>query len=348
MSAPRIVRASPGAIAEAAGRLRGGGLVAFPTETVYGLGADATSGKAVAAVFTAKQRPRFNPLICHVPGLEQAAALAEIDERAQALAGHFWPGPLTLVLPRRSSSPVSLLATAGLDSVAIRAPDHPVARALIEAAGVPVAAPSANRSGALSPTTAGHVAASLEDNVAMILDGGPCRVGLESTIVALLGPVATLLRPGGVPVEAIEAVVGQLAAPGEGPVQAPGMLSRHYAPDRPVRLEAREKRPGEALLGFGPGMVDADLNLSSRGDLAEAAANLFAMLRALDRPDVAAIAVAPVPETGLGLAINDRLRRAAAATARPEPPASGSDWNDERGPSAPCVLPDQAWDDPSR
>lgn len=347
MSASRIVRASGGAIAEAARVLRGGGLVAFPTETVYGLGADATNGEAVAAIFTAKRRPRFNPLICHVLGLEQAEALAEIGARARSLAAGFWPGPLTLVLPRRASSPVSLLATAGLDSIAIRAPDHPVARALIEAAGVPVAAPSANRSGALSPTTAAHVAASLGDHVAMILDGGPCRVGLESTIVALLGPVATLLRPGGVPVEAIEAITGPLAAPGEGPVQAPGMLSRHYAPDRPVRLDVREKRAGEALLGFGAGMDDADLNLSASGDLAEAAANLFAMLRALDRPDVAAIAVAPVPETGLGLAINDRLRRAAAATAATQPESGGTDWSDERGPSAPCVLPDQAWDDPS-
>lgn len=344
MSAPYIVRASTAAIAEAAGRLLGGGLVAFPTETVYGLGADATNGEAVAAIFTAKQRPRFNPLICHVLGLEQAEALAEVGACARKLAAGFWPGPLTLVLPRRSSSPVSLLATAGLDSIAIRAPDHPVARALIEAAGVPVAAPSANRSGALSPTTAAHVAASLGDHAAMILDGGACRVGLESTIVALLGPVPTLLRPGGVPVEAIEAITGPLAAPGEGPVQAPGMLSRHYAPDRPVRLDAREKRAGEALLGFGPGMDDADLNLSAGGDLAEAAANVFAMLRALDRPDVAAIAVAPVPESGLGLAINDRLRRAAAATLPSEPKTGGSDWSDGRGPSAPCVLPDQAWD----
>lgn len=348
MSASRIVAASPAAIAEAARLIRNGGLIAFPTETVYGLGADATSGEAVAAIFAAKQRPRFNPLICHVRGLGQAAALAEIDERARALAKHFWPGPLTLVLPSRASSPVSLLATAGLDSVAIRAPDHPVAQSFVEAAGVPIAAPSANRSGALSPTTADHVAASLGECVSMILDGGACRVGLESTIVALLGPVPTLLRPGGVPVEAVEAITGPLAAPGPGPVQAPGMLSRHYAPDRPVRLEAWEKRAGEALLGFGPGMAGADLNLSPRGDLAEAAANLFAMLRALDRPDVAAIAVAPVPGTGLGLAINDRLRRAASATAPSAPEAAASDWSDERGPSAPCVLPDQAWDDPSR
>jgi len=344
VSAAPIVQASPEAVARAARLIRQGGLVAFATETVYGLGCDATNGEAVAAVFAAKDRPRFNPLICHVTDLAQAEALAEIDERARALAQKFWPGPLTLVVARRPSSPVSLLATAGLDSVAIRAPDHPVARALIEAAGVPIAAPSANRSGALSPTTAEHVAASMGERVSMILDGGPCRVGLESTIVALPGPEPVLLRPGGVPAEAIEALVGPLGAPGEGPVQAPGMLSRHYAPNRPVRLEAREKLPGCALLAFGRDMDRADLNLSPRGDLAEAAANLFAMLRALDRPDVVAIAVAPIPESGLGRAINDRLRRAAAATAPLAAGTAASDWSDERGPSAPCVLPDEAWD----
>jgi L-threonylcarbamoyladenylate synthase len=333
-----IVEASAEAVAQAGRLIRQGGLVAFPTETVYGLGCDATNGEAVAAVFAAKDRPQFNPLICHVASLPQAEALAEIDERARALAERFWPGPLTLVVARRPSSPVSLLATAGLDSIAIRVPDHPVARALIDAAGVAVAAPSANRSGALSPTTAEHVEASLGERVSMILDGGPCRVGLESTIVALLGPEPVLLRPGGVPAEAIEALVGPLGAPGDGPVQAPGMLSRHYAPSRPVRLAVREKLPGEALLGFGPGIADADLNLSPRGDLAEAAANLFAMLRALDRRDVAAIAVAPVPEAGLGLAINDRLRRAAATE------SAACDWSDDRGPSAPCVLPDEALD----
>jgi L-threonylcarbamoyladenylate synthase len=340
---PLIVEPSAEAVDRAGRLIRQGELVAFPTETVYGLGCDATNGEAVAAVFAVKDRPRFNPLICHVAGLAQAEALAEIDERARALAEGFWPGPLTLVLARRPSSPVSLLATAGLDSVAIRVPDHPAARALIEAAGVPIAAPSANRSGALSPTAAEHVAASLGGRVRMILDGGPCRVGLESTVVALLGPEPVLLRPGGVAVDAIEAIVGPLGAPGHGPVQAPGMLSRHYAPNRPVRLAARTKRPGEALLGFGPGMIDADLNLSPRADLAEAAANLFAMLRALDRPDVVTIAAAAVPEIGLGLAINDRLRRAAAATALPAEEGAASDWSDERGPSAPCVLPDQTF-----
>lgn len=341
MNAPPILAATPEAIAEAARRIRDGALVAFPTETVYGLGADASNGRAVAAIFAAKGRPRFNPLICHVLGEGQAEAIAELDAPARALIARFWPGPLTLVLPRRPGTPVSLLATAGLDSVAVRAPDHAIARALIEAVGRPVAAPSANRSGSLSPTAATHVSASLRDGVAMILDGGPCRVGVESTIVALLGGRPTLLRPGGIPVDVIEAVTGPLATPGEGPLRAPGMLSRHYAPDRPLRLEANDRRPREALLGFGAGMAEADLNLSAAGDLAEAAANLFAMLRALDRPDVAAIAVAPVPETGLGVAINDRLRRAAApADAHGGP----QDWSDERGPSAPCVLPDLADD----
>jgi len=314
VSAARVVPATAEAIAQAARLIRHGGLVAFPTETVYGLGGDATNGRAVAAIFAAKDRPRFNPLICHVLDAAQAGILAELDERARALAQRFWPGPLTLVLPRRASSPISLLATAGLDSVAVRAPDHSVARALVEAAGVPIAAPSANRSGMLSPTAADHVAASLGERVAMILDGGPCRVGLESTIVGLIGPRPTLLRPGGLAPEAIEAVVGPLAAPG-GAVLAPGMLSRHYAPGRPVRLEAKDRRPGEALLGFAGAVADADLDLSPSGDLAEAAANLFAMLRVLDRPEVAAIAVAPVPEAGLGVAINDRLRRAATPRA---------------------------------
>jgi L-threonylcarbamoyladenylate synthase len=335
VSAARVVPATAEAIAQAARLIRHGGLVAFPTETVYGLGGDATNGRAVAAIFAAKDRPRFNPLICHVLDAAQAGILAELDERARALAQRFWPGPLTLVLPRRASSPISLLATAGLDSVAVRAPDHSVARALVEAAGVPIAAPSANRSGMLSPTAADHVAASLGERVAMILDGGPCRVGLESTIVGLIGPRPTLLRPGGLAPEAIEAVVGPLAAPG-GAVLAPGMLSRHYAPGRPVRLEAKDRRPGEALLGFAGAVADADLDLSPSGDLAEAAANLFAMLRVLDRPEVAAIAVAPVPEAGLGVAINDRLRRAAT----PRAPGPETDWSDERGPSAPCVLPD--------
>ncbi|SEH38326.1 L-threonylcarbamoyladenylate synthase [Magnetospirillum fulvum] len=306
----------PDRLAEAADLLAQGGLVAFPTETVYGLGGDATRESAVAAIFAAKGRPSFNPLISHVASAEAAAALVEFGPLAQALAARFWPGPLTLVLRRRSDSPISLLATAGLDSIAVRVPDHPVALALIRAFGRPLAAPSANRSGAVSPTTAAHVAQSLGDKVGMILDGGPCRVGVESTVLDLTGAVPVLLRPGGIGLDALEAVLGLRPlcprpdhASSSTP-RAPGMLSSHYAPALPVRLEAAEAAPGEALLGFGPGA--ATLNLSPGGDPTEAAANLFAMLRALDRPDFTGIAVRPIPDAGLGLAINDRLRRAAA------------------------------------
>lgn len=311
--------ADAGAIAEAAACLRAGGLVAFPTETVYGLGADATNDRAVARVFEAKGRPRFNPLIVHVADRAMASEVAAFDARAADLAGRFWPGPLTLVLPRAARSPVSLLASAGLDTVAVRMPDHPVALALLGAAGVPVVAPSANRSGAISPTTAAHVAASLGDRVDRILDGGPCRVGIESTVLDLTVERPALLRPGGLTVEAIEALLGPVARPAviadaESPLPSPGLLSRHYAPDRPLRLDVEEVRPGEALLAFGPAVPSgglATLNLSPTGDLAEAAANLFRMLRELDRPPHAGIAVMPIPRTGLGLAINDRLRRAA-------------------------------------
>lgn len=330
--------ADAAAIAEAASLIGAGGLVAFPTETVYGLGADATSERAVAAIFAAKGRPRFNPLICHVTGVEQADRLVTVDERARALAEQFWPGPLTLVLPRRAASPLSLLVGAGLETIAVRAPDHPVARALIAAAGVPIAAPSANRSGTLSPTAAAHVAASLGARVGMILDAGACRIGIESTIVDLGGPHPALLRPGGVALEAIEAIVGPVDDGTLGPVRAPGMLARHYAPSRPLRLNADSDAPreGEVVLGFGPAGVRATLNLSAKGDLEEAAANLFAMLRALDRPGVAAIAAMAIPEVGLGRAINDRLRRAAAPAPADK---ADDDWNDDRGPSAPCVLP---------
>lgn len=304
----------PALLDQAVRRLAAGGLVAFPTETVYGLGGDATSDGAVAAIFAAKGRPRFNPLIAHVASLAAAAALVEFDARARALAERFWPGPLTLVLPRRPDSPLSLLVSAGLDSVAVRMPDHPVAQALLAAYGKPLAAPSANRSGAVSPTEAAHVAQSLGPDAALILDGGPCRVGVESTVLDLSGPVPLLLRPGGLAVETLEAVLGCKPGrpellPGTAP-RAPGMLASHYAPGLPVRLDAEEARPGEALLGFGPG--PATLNLSPAGDTTEAAAHLFAMLRALDRAEFTAIAVRPIPESGLGLAINDRLRRAAA------------------------------------
>ena len=315
---PGIVPASDNAITRAARRLRDDELVAFPTETVYGLGGDATSDRAVARIFAAKGRPRFNPLILHVPGLAEAEPLAVFDESARLAARHFWPGPLTLVLPRRSDSGLSLLASAGLDTIAVRAPRHPVAQSLLRATGRPIAAPSANRSGRVSPTMAAHVAAELSESLALILDGGPCPVGLESTVLDLTGTVPVLLRPGGVALEelaellgAIETPRGDAAAP-----RAPGSLPSHYAPDLPLRLDAREARPCEVLLAFGPeapppGFAEV-LWLSQTGDLAEAAANLFALLRRLDRPEFTGIAVMPIPERGLGRAINDRLRRAAA------------------------------------
>ncbi|RAU20623.1 threonylcarbamoyl-AMP synthase [Paramagnetospirillum kuznetsovii] len=309
----KILAATPDAVAEAAEALRDGRLVAFPTETVYGLGGDATCDRAVAAIFEAKGRPSFNPLIAHVASMEQAESLVELNPDAHRLAARFWPGPLTLVLPRRADSKVSLLASAGLDSIAVRMPDHPVALALIEAAGRPLAAPSANRSGAVSPTTAQHVAACLGERVSLILDGGPCRVGVESTVVDLSGDRPALLRPGGVEVETLEAVLGLVlphAADSPDAPRSPGQLESHYAPSAPVRLNAQAVEAGWALLGFGP--VAATLNLSPSGDLEEAAANLFAMLRAMDRPGLSGIAVSPIPEYGLGLAINDRLRRAAA------------------------------------
>lgn len=336
---PRLCPATPEAIGEAGRLLRAGRLVAFPTETVYGLGADATDDSAVAAVFAAKDRPRFNPLIVHVGDIEAARSIVAFNERAEVLARAFWPGPLTLVLPRRTGSRLSLLVSAGLDSVAVRVPDHSVARALLDAAGRTVAAPSANASGRISPTTAAHVAESLGEHVAMILDGGPCRVGLESTVVDLLCDTPVLLRPGGLSAEAVEAVIGPLAPPGSGPARSPGMQSRHYAPRLPLRLNAREPWPGEALLGFGPDSKQATLNLSLSGNLQEAAANLFAMLRDLDAGGHAGVAVNPIPETGLGEAINDRLRR---ATARPEP---GAEPNENRGPAAACRLPDMEDDD---
>jgi L-threonylcarbamoyladenylate synthase len=312
-----ILSATPEAIERAARLLRDGSLVAFPTETVYGLGADATDDRAVAAIFAAKGRPRFNPLIIHVAELAQAEVLALFEARARTLADRFWPGPLTLVLPRRADSGLSLLASAGLDTVAVRAPAHPVARALLHATGRPIAAPSANRSGRVSPTEATHVAAELGDKLALILDGGPASIGLESTVLDLAGEAPALLRPGGITVEELEAVLGQVAtaAPEAGAPRSPGQLASHYAPALPLRLNARAARSGEALLAFGPeappGFAET-LWLSRSGDLVEAAANLFTLLRRLDRPEFTGIAVVPIPERGLGRAINDRLRRAAA------------------------------------
>lgn len=313
-----IERATTASIEQAATLLRNGELVAFPTETVYGLGADATNDRAVAGIFEAKRRPRFNPLIVHVPEMAEAEALAIFDERAREAAKHFWPGPLSLVLPRRVGSGVSLLVSAGLDTVAVRVPAHPVAQALLRATRRPVAAPSANRAGRVSPTTAMHVSADLGDDVALILDGGPCEVGLESTVLDLTG-VPSLLRPGGVPLEKLCEVVGAVGVPASGEmatsVRSPGRLASHYAPKLPVRLDVTAVQQGEALLAFGPGAPGGFvriLSLSKTGDLAEAAANLFAMLRRLDRPEFSGIAVMAIPEEGLGRAINDRLRRAAA------------------------------------
>ena len=315
--AGRIVPATETGIAEAARLVRGGELAAFPTETVYGLGGDATDERAVARIFEAKGRPRFNPLIVHVPDLAAAERLALFDDRARAAARQFWPGPLTLVLKRRAESGLSLLASAGLDTVALRVPAHPVAQALLRAAGRPVAAPSANRSGRVSPTTAAHVAAELGDRTAVILDGGPTQIGLESAVLDLSGAAPILLRPGGVTLEELAARLGPVAAVETDPAapRSPGQLASHYAPALPLRLNATEARPGEALLAFGGGRAPgsaAAMWLSRDGDLAEAAANLFAMLRALDQPEFSAIAVMPIPERGLGRAINDRLRRAAA------------------------------------
>lgn len=312
---PRILPADEAAIGEAASALSRGGLVAFPTETVYGLGADAANDAALAAVFAAKGRPHFNPLIIHVRDLAHAQTLAPFDARARALAEAFWPGPFTLVLPRPAASRIGLLASAGLDTLALRVPGHPVSQRLLAAFGGAIAAPSANPSGRLSPTRALHVAEGMGDRITLILDGGPCTVGIESTVVSLTGPQAVLLRSGGVPRTAIEAIAGPLGTPGDARIAAPGMLASHYAPRLPLRLDVMHVQPGEALLAFGPhpfpGGV-ATLNLSARGNLEEAAANLFAHLRALDEAPARAIAVMTVPREGLGEAINDRLARAAA------------------------------------
>ena len=303
-------------IARAAEILRRGGLVAFPTETVYGLGADATSDEAVARIFEAKNRPTFNPLIVHVPGIAEAERLVRFTPLAEKLAAAFWPGPLSLVLERKEGCPVSLLVSAGLDTIAIRVPAQATARALLEAAQIPVAAPSANASGEVSPTLARHVEESLGNAVELIVDDGPCTVGVESTVADCTGDVPVILRPGGVTAEEIEAVAGRVRISTGSPdaPASPGMLESHYAPAAHLRLEATTVSPDEALLAFGPaplGGAKAVRNLSASGDLREAAANLFAMLRELDAL-ADAIAVMPVPETGLGRAVNDRLRRAAA------------------------------------
>jgi L-threonylcarbamoyladenylate synthase len=314
-AASRIRRADDAAIADAARVLCGGGLVAFPTETVYGLGADATNGRAVARVFEAKGRPAFNPLIVHVRDLADAEAHAIFNDNARKLAKGFWPGPLTLVLPRRADCRLSELVSAGLETVALRVPSHPVARKLLAFAGLPVAAPSANASGKITATTAAHVAQSIGEHVDLILDGGATPLGLESTVIGFDGDRPVLLRKGAIPREHIEAAVGPLVTAAKASVQSPGQLASHYAPRGTLRLNAREARAGEILLGFGADAPAQALNLSRVGDLREAAANLFAMLHALN--DKPAIAVMPIPDEGLGEAINDRLRRAAAPRDRP-------------------------------
>jgi L-threonylcarbamoyladenylate synthase len=319
----KMLTAGPTAAAEAAGCLKNGGLVAFPTETVYGLGADATQPEAIARLYQAKGRPSFNPLIAHVSELAAAERIARFNATARRLAEAFWPGPLTLVLPKTADCAVADLATAGLDTVAVRMPAHAVARDILRELGRPIVAPSANRSGHVSPTTAAHVATDLSGRIDLIVDGGPVSVGVESTIIGCF-ETPLLLRPGGLPRTAIEQVLGHaVGRPPEEPEThsgqplAPGMLASHYAPRTQVRLNAHRLEPGEALLAFGPDPIPggeaaaATLNLSARGDLTEAAANLFSHLRALDIANARAIAVMPVPHEGLGEAINDRLRRAA-------------------------------------
>ena len=303
---------------EAGTILRGGGLIAFPTETVYGLGADATNGEAVARIFKAKGRPSFNPLIVHVPDQQRASELGQFSKSAALLAAAFWPGPLTLVLRRQAHSPISDLVSAGLPTLAFRVPDHPVAQALLRAADRPLAAPSANRSGHVSATLASHVAADLGDRVAMILDGGATVHGVESTVIDATGDRIVLLRPGAVSAEAIEAVTRMtlLRAPdAANRPSSPGQLESHYAPRATLRLDALSVDAGEALLAFGPNPPPAlgpYINLSRTGDTLEAAAKLFAALRTLDASGVTTIAVMPILNDGLGEAINDRLRRAAA------------------------------------
>ena len=299
-------------VEDAVRALSAGGLVILPTETVYGLAADAGNANAVAAIFEAKGRPRFNPLIAHVSGAVEAETVAVFDSVARALAGAFWPGPLTIVAPIRDTGRVCDLARAGLDSVAVRAPGHARARAVIAAFGGPVVAPSANRSGRPSPTTVADAVEETGRAAAAAVDGGPCAVGVESTVVSVLDGRVALLRPGAVTRDEIVALIGPLS-PGEQGHRSPGRLTTHYAPDAPVRINATDARPGEILFGFGPGPGDLRWSLSPAGDLREAAANLFRLLREADRTGPVGIAVVPVPAHGLGEAINDRLRRAAGA-----------------------------------
>ncbi|MBL4751753.1 MAG: threonylcarbamoyl-AMP synthase [Amylibacter sp.] len=305
---------NPSDVDKATAILSAGGLVAFPTETVYGLGADARNGQAVARVYAAKGRPVFNPLIVHVADLDAAQQYAVFDDLALMIAAQFWPGPLSLVLPLAKNHGLSELVTAGLDNVAIRIPQHPVAQALLQRFDGPLAAPSANPSGRISPTNAAHVLGDMSGKIDAVLDGGACNVGLESTILKVDGSGVSLLRAGGVPVEDVEAVLGHSIAMPSDPEtpQSPGQLQSHYAPDAQVRLNVSVPKDDEVLLGFGPNDKGATLNLSPTGDLVEAAANLFGHLREMDALAQHNIAVSPIPMSGLGLAINDRLKRAAA------------------------------------
>lgn len=314
-SGTRLLAATPDAISEAAALIRRGGLAAFPTETVYGLGANALDEGAVSEIFATKARPKFNPLIVHLLGLLEAEQIVEFNETAMQLAEAFWPGPLTLVLPRRTSCTLAQLTSAGLDTAAVRAPAHPVARSLLEAAGVPIAAPSANRSGNISPTCAKDVMEELGGRVEIILDGGACSAGLESTIIGFVDGAPVLLRKGAISRSEIEKISGPLRSYARGEITAPGMMRSHYAPSAKMRLNARQVEENEALLAFGPeplASMGPSLNLSVKGDLKEAATNLFRMLRQLDKTGAHMIAVMPVPDTGLGEAINDRLARAAS------------------------------------
>lgn len=307
-----IISIGPKEISKAVMSLRNGQLIGLPTETVYGLAADATQDKAVASIFEAKGRPQFNPLIIHSHSVEGLSEYTEFDERARLLAEKFWPGPLTLVLPKKSDSDLSLLVSAGLDTVAVRIPQHPLALKLLQAYGKPLAAPSANISGQVSPTTVQHVEDAFGNQLGCVLDGGPCQVGLESTILDLTTDKAVLLRPGGIPYEDLEALLGEIHHYEGTDIRSPGMMKSHYAPGLPVRLNALNAESGEAFLGFGS-VEHATLNLSQSGNLVEAAANLFAMLRRLDQSKYSGIAISPIPTNNLGLAINDRIRRAAKA-----------------------------------
>ncbi|MBM85745.1 MAG: threonylcarbamoyl-AMP synthase [Rhodospirillaceae bacterium] len=314
MTSAPIIKPTDHAINRAVDAILSGSLVAFPTETVYGLGADATNETAIARIFDAKGRPRFNPLISHVASLEAAFQIGVFSRSARVVAESFWPGPITLVVERAANCPVAWLTSAGLERIALRVPAHPLAHELLQRAGRPIGAPSANLSGRISPTRAEHVESELGNDVAMILDGGACEIGLESTVLDLSGATPLLLRPGAVTKEDIEEITGHLSIPAaKATIVSPGMLASHYAPNCPVRLEAEAPIPGEAYLAFGgPEQGCISRTLSETGNLVEAAANLFNLLRALDQPGVKAIAVAPIPNHGLGAAINDRLTRAAA------------------------------------